>query len=683
MTKKEISKKYGRFSLSMALEMFALIPLVTSVVVLSLFTCINSNKKMTRLTENAMIALSDAAGEGVDSHFEKCEETIRTFSSAQAVKDVLLNPTEENMKAAQQYTENFASQLKGWEGIYIASWDSTVVTHSTNPNIIGVTLRKDDALAQLQNAMLDGDNGLYDAGIITSPSSGELTLSLYCIVYDGNKPIGYVGGGTYMMPEIEKYSDVSALDLDTAYLYAVDKNGDMLYHADESKIGNPVENSVVKDLVAQMQEGKHPKSSCVTYDYKGVKKYASYYVGVGEAYIVVVTADSADVHSSTTDMVKIVITIAAVLVVVFIIIALLFARKVSRPLVDTTENVSRLASGDLSPFKTTKSSLVETRMLIDAGETLHDKLTTIISKTKANSKALNESADSIASLSDTSNQGVNQISTVVDELAEGATSMAQNVQSINAQVMDMGVAIDEIANGTNVLTEVSDAMKVEANDAKESMSKVVNSSEHNLELVNTISVQVDAANEATKSITQAVDIITSIASQTNLLALNASIEAARAGEAGRGFAVVAGEIKNLAEQSNSSAVEIRQTVDDIVAKTSECVRLVDEVVENINEERTCIQDTNNKFEALGEEIEVSLNHIDNIASKIDGLNANKDSIISSVSDLSAISEENAASNEEVAASITTVNANVSEITVSSSSNKTLAEELEETVSYFK
>ena len=44
------------------------------------------------------------------------------------------------------------------------------------------------------------NNGLYNAGIIVSPASQKLILSMYCPVYDtdGSTIVGYVGGGPYM-----------------------------------------------------------------------------------------------------------------------------------------------------------------------------------------------------------------------------------------------------------------------------------------------------------------------------------------------------------------------------------------------------------------------------------------------------------------------------------------------------
>ncbi len=87
-------------------------------------------------------------------------------------------------------------------------------------------------------------------------------------------------------------------------------------------------------------------------------------------------------------------------------------------------------------------------------------------------------------------------------------------------------------------------------------------------------------------ISEAVSVISSIASQTNLLALNATIEAARAGEAGRGFAVVASEVKELSQGTSRAATEIAELVKSIEGVTSSVTAATREIgngLSSINE----------------------------------------------------------------------------------------------------
>jgi len=84
-----------------------------------------------------------------------------------------------------------------------------------------------------------------------------------------------------------------------------------------------------------------------------------------------------------------------------------------------------------------------------------------------------------------------------------------------------------------------------------------------------ISSKIGQLSDETKKIRSILEMISDISDQTNLLALNAAIEAARAGEHGRGFAVVAEEVRQLAERTQQSLLDIDSTINVVTQSVSE------------------------------------------------------------------------------------------------------------------
>lgn len=478
------------------------------------------------------------------------------------------------------------------------------------------------------------------------------------------------------------FKDVKINGISSSYCYIVKPDGTMVYHPTKEKIGKHVENKVISDVVIQLNSGKDVTSKVVEYDYKGTKKYAAYYIGAQKDFILVITADEDEVLSSSNKIIISILIVTAVMYIFFSLLIVFFANVFVKPLKKVVENITTLASGDLTRDMHVHSKITETNALINSSVILKDKLSQIVGDTANLSADIVTNAKDQASLSEDARESISQIADAMNDLSGGAQEIAIQAQDINGNIQTLNGHINDISSSSDILMEASNEMNKANDNAKAKINELLVSSDSTKVALDNITKHVINTDEAIRRISDAVDFIKQIASQTNLLALNASIEAARAGEAGKGFAVVADEIKVLAEQSSKSGEEIITILTEITALSNSCVDLSKEAMVAVDNELVTLNDTNDAFKVLENDIDRTIKESNDISRVVTSINKIKDSIASSIEELSAISEESNASNEEISASVEQVRAGVNALANKSALVNELSVKINDTINLF-
>ncbi len=672
-----------KLTMRITLILFALLPLLVVSITIGSVSVSKSKKELKTYTHDSFVQVIDGVGTSFDTVIKQNGNVLKGFSSAPIIQDALRHPDNPMVLAqAQQYTMDYFGKMEGWEGLYLADWNSKVLTHPAGP-IIGKVLREGDSLSSLQASMTASSNGVFNTGIMTSPASGELIMSIYTPVYVDGEPLGFCGGAFYINDIASSICDVKRLGLSSAYIYIVDAQGTMLYHPDESKIGNPVENAAVKGLIAQLEAGQMPEPDLVEYEYKGKIKYAGYYIGDGGHYIAVLTADESDVLSGVKQIQVSTIIICLACIIIFAVVAMLVERMISVPLIKISEALNSLSTGDVTVECNAVSHISETKSIIGSFKSLRDALGKSMKTVHDAAGILNESIVNVDGMTGHNVDSISQINTAINEVAQTSQSVADNAQILAEKTANLGEDIEKLNSNVRNLHEASQTIKTANNEATACMRSVYSGANESVEAMEEIKGKIDETNSAIGDISSALQAIESIAAQTNLLSLNASIEAARAGEAGRGFAVVADEIRSLADSSAESAKEIKQIIENVVVLSSGTVDISDRVYEVINKEKRDIEEAQEKFNVLSDSVEASISEIDTIRQMAGTLDNIKEEMSNATSNLGAISEELGASAEEVAASCQTVTDACSDTQNSTAEMRNINDDMSEAIAFFK
>lgn len=478
-------------------------------------------------------------------------------------------------------------------------------------------------------------------------------------------------------------SDVKLEGMDSSYVYVVKNDGTMLYHPTKEKVGQPVENAVIKGVVQQLQDGKKPGTTVVEYDFNGTTKYSAYTI-LNNENILVLTADESEPLAGITTVTGVAVGIIAIVVLIAIIISFIMGRRLMRPLVKVSTIIEDVANGNIeADFSVVKESNDEIGLIIEKMKELTQSLGSIVGKIRNSSDTMSSNS---YELNDTSSQTLaanNEISKAVEDVAEGSTGMAASISKINENLLEMSnetkdinASVDEIKNQT---TAVQDSSKI-MNDKIKSMQD----SSHKMdEGISAISKRIETVNTTVDKVSNIVSVIEEISSETNLLSLNASIEAARAGDAGKGFAVVAQEIRVLSDNTNTELENIKQIISSLVEECRYCVQASGTIVEDNAKQKEEIKAVLDEFGSLDEQIQKTAEKADEIEELVTAMIELNDDITKSSNSLTDVSAANAAATEEMNANIEELNAMMHGVSEMAEHMNNESDGLKEALSFFR
>jgi len=271
-------------------------------------------------------------------------------------------------------------------------------------------------------------------------------------------------------------------------------------------------------------------------------------------------------------------------------LSLMIARELVRPLRELTDNMGKMADGDLAVPIVYVERLEEVGAMSRALSVFRDAMAHARDVMQAQVHDHAQRERLAKAQAETVEKFNRELAEIVESLVLAAVKLEVNAHVLNEVAEDTGhqaaavaAASEQASANVQTVAAASEELAASSREIANQVARASNVAQSAATEAGNTDQLVAGLADAASQIGDVVKLINDIASQTNLLALNATIEAARAGDAGKGFAVVANEVKHLASQTARATDEISSQIQAVQDKTRMAVSAIRDIAATIHQ----------------------------------------------------------------------------------------------------